>query len=230
MVSADAINDGKPGPASDRVKVRRRAMRGSYDPELVHAILDEAFMCHVAFVDDGGPVVLPTLHVRRDDVLYIHGSPANRMIKRVSEGVPVCVEATILDSLTLSRAVAQNSVNYRSVVAFGSGSEVLDPVLKREVMLELIDRVVPGRLDRLRPMTEKELRGVRVIAVELSEYSAKVRTGPPTDHASDYDWPVWAGEVPLRIVPGTPIPDPALPADTAVPEHVLSWGSDRRGV
>jgi nitroimidazol reductase NimA-like FMN-containing flavoprotein (pyridoxamine 5'-phosphate oxidase superfamily) len=216
-------------PATERVKVRRRAERASYDRDLVRQILDEALMCRVAFVDGGRPYVLPTLHTRQGDMLYFHGSQQNRMLDRML-GEPICVEATVIDSLVLGRSVFQNSMNYRSVVLLGTGQEVVDRDAKLEAMLALVDRLLPGRSPELRPLTEAELRSTRVIAVPLEECSAKVRTGPPVDKEADYDLPVWAGELPLRIVPGTPIPEPHLTPGVEPRDNVAAWGSGRSGV
>ncbi|MFD1541965.1 pyridoxamine 5'-phosphate oxidase family protein [Nonomuraea guangzhouensis] len=217
------------GPATDRVRVRRRAERASYDQDLVREILDEALLCRVAFVDDGRPYVLPTLHTRQGDTLYFHGSQQNRMLDRML-GEPICVEATVVDSLVLGRSVFQNSMNYRSVVVLGTGHEIVDRDAKLAAMLALVDRLMPGRGPELRPLTEAELGSTRIIAVPLDECSAKVRTGPPVDREADYDLPVWAGELPLRIVPGTPVPEPHLTPGIEPRDNLVSWGSGRSGV
>ncbi|MEU5863268.1 pyridoxamine 5'-phosphate oxidase family protein [Nonomuraea sp. NPDC047529] len=220
----------KPAPASARVKIRRRPARGSYDLNLVRSIFDDALLCHVAFVDGGNPVVLPTLHVRIGDELLLHGARQNRMMNEVAAGAPVCVEATVIDSLVLGRSVLQNSVNYRSAVVMGEGRAVEDPdeVLPR--MHALIDKLAPGRLPFLRPLTDAELRSVLLVSVPITEASAKLRTGDAGDAAADRSRPVWAGQLPLRVVAGAPIPDDHVPADMPVPGHLVGWGEERSGV
>jgi nitroimidazol reductase NimA-like FMN-containing flavoprotein (pyridoxamine 5'-phosphate oxidase superfamily) len=230
MASADATGETKAGPASDRVRVRRRAERGSYDVTLAYEILDEALWCRVAFVDDGQPLVLPTIHVRQGDRLLLHGARANRMLAQVAAGAPVCVEATVVDALALGRSVIENSMNYRSVVILGRGSDVVDRDAKAVALNALMEHVAPGRLPYLRPLEDAELRRTRVVEVPIAEFSVKVRTGPALDREADRDWPVWAGEVPLRIVPQAPVPDAYVAAGTPVPEHLSAWGERRRGV
>ena len=198
--------------------------------DLVYEVLDESLLCRIGFVQDGQPYVLPTLLVRQGDTLYFHGAQTNRMFRLMAEGSPVCVEATVVDAIVMGRSVFQHSMNYRSVVVLGCGQEVIDRDAKHEAMLALVDRVIPGRASGLRPLSEAELRSTRVIAMHLSECSAKVRTGPGVDNQIDYGSPAWAGELPLRIVAGTPVPDEHVPAATPVPRHVLTWGLERRGV
>lgn len=225
-----SLKSQKAVPVSDRVRIRRRPARGSYDVDLVHSILDEALLCHVAFVDGGDPVVLPTLHVRIGDELLIHGARRNRMMNKVAAGAAVCIEATVIDSVVLGRSVLQNSVNYRSVVVMGQGRAIedLDEVQTR--MNALVDKFAPGRLPFLRPLTEAELRSVLLVSVPITEASAKVRTGDANDAAADRSLPVWAGQLPLRVVTGAPIPDDHVPAGMPVPDHLVGWGEHRSGV
>jgi uncharacterized protein len=238
MVSRDADDrrmprsdtTAKSGPASPRVRVRRRPGRASYDLDVVRQILDESLMCHVGFVVDGQPYVLPTLHVRVGDSLLIHGSRRNRMFNLIAKGAPVCVEATVLDGLAMGRSVLQNSVNYRSVVVLGNGTAVEDPEAKLERMLALVEKFIPDRLPDLRPLTDAELASTLLVSIPLDEYSVKIRTGDGSDTAADRALPVWAGELPLRVVPGEPVPDRHVPTGTAVPEYLRSWGRDRTGV
>lgn len=220
----------KPMPASDRVKIRRRPARGSYDLDLVRSILDDALLCHVAFVDGGSPVVLPTLHVRIGDELLIHGARQNRMMNKVAAGVPVCIEATVIDSVVLGRSVLQNSVNYRSAVVMGEGRALEDPDEVRPRMNALVEKFAPGRLPFLRPLTEAELQSVLLVSVPITEVSAKVRTGDANDAVADRSLPVWAGELPIRVVAGTPVPDEHVPAGLPVPDHLVGWGKNRSGV
>jgi len=219
--------DSSAQPASERVRVRRRAERARYDLDLVHEVLDGALLCRIAFVHDGQPFIQPTLVVRQDDQLFFHGSHTNRMFAMLCAGDPLCVEATIVDGLVLGRSVYQHSMNFRSVVVLGRGVEIVDREAKLEAMLLLMERVVPGRHSQLRPLSNVELAGTRVISMKLSECSAKVRVGPPNDTEDDLMLPSWAGELPLRLVPGTPVPDPRLAPGTPVPDHVLEWGRSR---
>lgn len=220
----------KPAPVSERVKIRRRPARGSYDLDLIRSILDDALLCHVAFVDGGDPVVLPTLHVRIGDELLIHGARQNRMMNKVAEGAPVCIEATVIDSVVLGRSVLQNSVNYRSAVVMGEGRAVEDPDEVVPRMHALIEKFAPGRLPFLRPLTDAELRSVLLVSVPIDESSAKVRTGDANDVPADRSLPVWAGQLPLRVVAGTPIPDDHVREGMSVPDHLVGWGEGRSGV
>ena len=210
-----------PSP-SPRTEVRRVPDRARYDTEVVHGILDEALVCHVGFVSDGHPVVIPTIHARDGDRLYLHGSPASRMLRTLKRQVEVCVTVTLVDGLVLARSAFHHSMNYRSAVVFGPASEVTGPAEKLAAFRALVDHVAPGRWDDVRAPNEKEIRSTLVLALPLAEASAKVRTGPPVDDEADYALPVWAGELPLRIVPGAPVGDPRLAPGTAVPEHVTS--------
>lgn len=186
----------------------RRDERGSYDRALVHSILDEALICHVGFTTERGPVVIPTVHARIDDTLYLHGSPATRMLRTLGKGVEVCVTVTLVDGLVLARSAFHHSMNYRSVVVFGTATPVTDFAEKSRV-LDRITAQVAGdeRQASLRPHTEKEIRATSVLALPLVEVSAKVRTGGPVDDPEDLDLDVWAGVVPLSVQAGEPVPD-----------------------
>jgi uncharacterized protein len=208
-------------PTDERIRVRRLAERGRYDKETVAAILDEALVCHVGFVEDGQPYVIPTLHARADDVLYVHGSSASRMLSVLRGGVPVCVTATIVDGLVLARSAFHHSINYRSVVVLGVPSEVAGEE-KLHALRTIAQRVVPGRWDDIRQPNEKELRATRVLRLPLDRASAKVRVGPPKDEDADLDLPVWAGELPLRMVALEARAD-ALAAGTPVPPYLTAW-------
>ena len=192
---------------TDRTKVRRRRDRGRYDRETVHAILDEGLVAHVAVTTDHGPRVIPTTFVRVDDTVYLHGSVANDTYRTAAGGVPVCVVVTLLDGLVLARSAFHHSMNYRSVVAYGTASEVDDVGEKRRAFDALVERMAPGRSGEARPPTEQELRKTILLALPLREVSAKVRTGGPIDDPEDMDLPVWAGVVPLDLVAGEPEPD-----------------------
>ncbi|HEX2040754.1 MAG TPA: pyridoxamine 5'-phosphate oxidase family protein [Acidimicrobiales bacterium] len=189
---------------TDRTTVRRRAHRGRYDRATVHAVLDEALVCHLAVADEHGPVVLPTGFVRLGDELVVHGSSANRLLQLAAEGRPVCVAVTLLDGLVLARSAFAHSMNYRSVVAFGRG-RVLEGDEKAEALAAFVEKMVPGRTAVARPPTAQELAATLVVALPLDEASAKVRTGPPTDKEEDLALDVWAGVIPLEVVRGRPV-------------------------
>jgi nitroimidazol reductase NimA-like FMN-containing flavoprotein (pyridoxamine 5'-phosphate oxidase superfamily) len=187
-----------------RTKVKRHAERGEYDRATIDAILEEALICHVGFVADGQPYVIPTIHARDGDVLYLHGSPGSRMLRAIKDGVDMCVTATLLDGLVLARAVYNHSMNYRSVVVLGRAREVVDRDEKLRAMEHVVEHVVPGRWNEARQPNEKELNATMILALPLDEASAKIRTGPPTDFDEDLDLPVWAGVIPLDLRRGHP--------------------------
>ena len=216
-------------PPSPRTEVKRLPARSRYDSDVAHRILDEALICHVGFVVDGQPVVIPTIHARQGDRLYLHGSPASRMLRTLKREVDVCVTVTLVDGLVLARSAFHHSMNYRSVVVFGRACEVTGPE-KMAAFRALVDHVVPGRWNDVRAPNELEVRSTLVLALALAEASAKVRTGPPLDDEVDYALPVWAGELPLRTLPGTPVGDPRLAPNTVVPEHVTGWRQSSDGV
>lgn len=208
---------------SDRTRVRRLAERGVYDRADIDAILDEALICHVGFVHEGAPVVIPTIHARVGDTLYFHGSPASRMLREMKAGEEVCVTATLVDGLVVARAAFHNSMNYRSVVVFGTPTIVEDPDEKRMALEAVTDHVIPGRWADSRPMSDKEYRATLVASIPLTEASAKVRTGDPGDDDEDYDLPIWAGVLPLALTPGSPYPDAALRVDVEVPDYLRHY-------
>ena len=194
-------------PPTEHTRVRRHSERGSYDRALVHAILDEALVCHVGFVADARPFVIPTAFVRVGEWLYLHGAVANRMLGALASPAGVCITVTLLDGLVLARSAFHHSMNYRSVVVLGTAREVTEPSEKRAALDALVERMERGRSRAARAPNEKELAITRVLAVKLEEVSAKTRSGPPLDDASDYGEPCWAGVVPLKIVAGEPIAD-----------------------
>lgn len=206
-----------------RTKLKRRAQRGVYDHATILRILDEALVCHVGFVIDGEPVVLPTAYARIDDRLYLHGSPSNRMLRTGKGGVGLCVTVTLVDGLVLARSAFHHSMNYRSVVLLGVATEVVDPAEKRAAFRALVEHVAPGRYAAVRPPTDDEVTGTLVLRLPIEEGSAKVRTGPPIDDEADYGWPVWAGVLPLALRPGAPLPDPRLDPEHAVPAYVAGY-------
>jgi nitroimidazol reductase NimA-like FMN-containing flavoprotein (pyridoxamine 5'-phosphate oxidase superfamily) len=182
----------------------------------------------VGFVADGKPVVIPTGYGRAGDMLYIHGSTASRMFRALGKGADVCITVTLVDGLVLARSAFNHSMNYRSVVIFGNATLLEDPAAKREAMRAFTEHVMPGRWQEIRQPTEKELLATTVLAIQLVEVSAKVRTGPPIDDEQDYALRVWAGVLPLESLPGTPLPDDRLPGDIAVPEYVRKYTRRRR--
>jgi len=208
---------------TDRTRVRRVPQRGAYERETVDAILDETLISHVGFVHNGQPVVIPTLHARLGDRLYLHGSAASRMLRTLQKGVPVCVTATLVDGLVLARSAFHHSVNYRSVVVFGTAT-LMEPGEETVKVLELFtERLVPGRWADVRPPNRQELKGTKVLSLPLDEASAKVRTGPPIDEDEDYDLPVWAGVLPLATEVAEPQPDPRLDPAIETPGYVATW-------
>jgi uncharacterized protein len=208
---------------TERTTLKRLPKRGVYDREVVYGILDEAFICHVGFVADDRPVVIPTGFGRLDDRLYIHGSQASRMLRTVAGGIDVCVTVTLLDGLVLARSAFHHSMNYRSVVIFGRASIVEEREEKLAALVAFSEHVVPGRWAEVREPTEQELKATTVLSLPLAEVSAKVRTGPPLDDEEDYALPVWAGVIPLRLNAGAPIPDRRLPQNIEPPAYAINY-------
>jgi nitroimidazol reductase NimA-like FMN-containing flavoprotein (pyridoxamine 5'-phosphate oxidase superfamily) len=208
---------------TERTQVKRLPKRGAYDRETVFKILDEAFVCHVGFVVDGHPFVIPTNFGRSGETLYLHGSAASRMLRTLSQGIPVCVTVTLTDGLVLARSAFHHSVNYRSVVVLGTARLVEEPAEKMEALRLFTEHIMKGRWDDIRWPTEQEMKGTTVLALPLEEVSAKVRTGGPIDDEEDYSLPVWAGVLPLPVVPAEPIADVRLKAGTAVPAYMKGY-------
>ncbi|HYS56323.1 MAG TPA: pyridoxamine 5'-phosphate oxidase family protein [Thermoanaerobaculia bacterium] len=192
---------------TEKTRIHRLPERGNYDRATIHAILDEALICHVGFVVEGRPVVIPTIHACVADHLYFHGSPAAGMLRTLRNGVDACVTVTLLDGLVLARSAFHHSMNYRSVVVFGKAEEVTDREEKLRVLKALVEHVCRGRSADARGPNASELKQTLVLRVPISEASAKMRTGPPKDDAEDYTLPIWAGVLPLALAPGTPVPD-----------------------
>ncbi|MEU9288206.1 pyridoxamine 5'-phosphate oxidase family protein [Streptomyces sp. NPDC048275] len=210
---------------TDRTVPTRSKERAAYDHELVHAILDEGYVCHLGFVRDGAPVVLPTLYGRVGQRLYVHGSTGSRPLRMTGQadpGLPVCLTVTHVDGLVLARSAFHHSMNYRSVVVHGIAHQVTDPDEKREALDALVDRVVPGRSHDSRPANAKELAATAVIRLDLDEVSAKLRTGGPNDDAEDLSLPHWTGVVPLTKGYGTPIPADDLAPGIELPDYLAA--------
>jgi uncharacterized protein len=204
--------------------LKRLPDRGAFERATVYEILDAAFLCHVAFVVDGQPFVIPTSYARIGDELVIHGSAASRMLRNLSEGIPVCVTVTLVDGLVLARSAFHHSINYRSVMVFGTAHLVTDEQAKFDALKAFTEHIIPGRWPEIREPNAQELKGTTVLALPLREASAKIRTGPPKDDDEDMAIPVWAGVLPLTVTAGEPLADPLLPAATPVPAHVTNYG------
>ncbi len=207
---------------TDRSKVRRLPARGSHELEVIHAILDEGFLAHIGFEVEGQPFVIPTLYGRDDDRLFLHGSAASRMMRELEKGVPVCVTVTQVDGLVLARSAFHHSMNYRSVVAFGTARKVADAD-KREALRVISDHLIRGRWDDVREPNEKELKATIVLEFTIEEASAKVRTGGPVDDEEDYTLNVWAGVLPLTLAPGIPLPDTRIHREASLPTYVHAY-------
>ena len=208
---------------TERTQVKRLPKRGRYDEETVFQILDRGFVCHVGFCVDGQPFVIPTNYGRKGETLYLHGSAASRMLKTLSDGVPVCATVTHVDGLVLARSAFHHSVNYRSVVILGTARLVDDRAEKIEALRIFTEHVMKGRWDDVRQPTEQELKATTVLALPLAEVSAKVRTGGPLDDEADYTLPVWAGVLPLEIIARSPEPDPLRKNDPPLPGYLKNY-------
>jgi nitroimidazol reductase NimA-like FMN-containing flavoprotein (pyridoxamine 5'-phosphate oxidase superfamily) len=213
-------------PPSPRTQVRRLPDRGAYDRPTIDAILDEGLVCHVGLAIDGQPYVLPMNYGRDGDRLVLHGSAASRLLRALAAGSPACFTVTLLDGLVLARSAFHHSMNFRSVVLFGRAKPIDEPAAKVAALRAISEHLLPGRWDAVRPPDARELAATTVVEVSLDEASAKIRTGPPRDDPEDLDIAVWAGELPLAISAGAPVPDgQGVPAE--IPDHVRSWPQGR---
>jgi uncharacterized protein len=208
---------------TDRTQLRRLPKRGSHELDTIFAILDAALLAHVGFAVDGQPFVIPTLFGRDGEKLYLHGSAASRTLRELETGVPACVNVTVVDGLVLARSAFHHSMNYRSVVAFGTARKITDPAEKTAALLVISEHVIAGRWDDVRPPTEKELKATTVLQLIIDEASAKIRNGEPLDDEEDYSLPMWAGVLPVILTTGTPIADGRLPEGTAVPNYIQNY-------
>jgi uncharacterized protein len=232
MTGAPIMRPGRSGRPSDRIRVRRSPKKGHYDRARIEGILDRGLVAHVAFVDNGEPVCIPMLYARVGDSLYIHGSRASRMMRILSAGAPACVTVTLIDGLVLARSVFEHSANYESVVAFGRFVPVDEPAKRLAALESFTEKIVPGRWGEVRQPSAKELKATTILALEIEEAAAKVRSGPPDDDDSeDAALPVWAGEIPIVIAFGTPVPSPGLrpgiPVSSSV-DRLLQRSGDER--
>jgi nitroimidazol reductase NimA-like FMN-containing flavoprotein (pyridoxamine 5'-phosphate oxidase superfamily) len=214
---------------TERTRLRRLPQRGSFERARLNAILDEALWCHLGFVLDGQPFVIPTIHARIGERLYVHGSAASRMLRAAAGGLPVCVTASLLDGLVLARSAFHHSMNYRSVVVLGCAREVVEAEEKHAALRAIVEHVAPGRSRDVRGPSPQELKGTTVLWLPIEEASAKVRSGPPLDDEDDYALPCWAGVLPLRLTPGEPLADPRLPQGVPVPGYVSDYQRPKRG-
>ncbi len=213
----------EPYSPTARTRVTREPERAVYDRAAAYQVLDEGFICHVGFVVDNQPFVIPTGYGRSGDNLYIHGSAASRMLRNLDQGIAVCVTVTLLDGLVLARSIFNHSMNYRSVVVLGTAVAVEDSAEKLQALRTLSEHILPGRWEESRQPNERELKATLVMRLPITEYSAKMRTGPPIDNEEDYSFLTWAGVVPLQMVAGSPINDPKLDPKTPVPSYVPSY-------
>src|SRR5713226_5855746 len=208
---------------TDRTKVLRKPDRGSYDRELICSILDEAFVCHVAFIADALPFVVPTNYVRVGDKLFLHGSIASRLMKTLASGAPFCLSVTLLDGIVCAPTAVGHSVNYRSVVVMGKAESVEGEPAKLAAMRDFVEYVIRGRWATVRPPSEQELKGTMVVAVPLVEASAKVRTGFAIDDEEDYASSAWTGIIPMKWTAPTPVPDPRGNSKNPIPSNLLNY-------
>jgi nitroimidazol reductase NimA-like FMN-containing flavoprotein (pyridoxamine 5'-phosphate oxidase superfamily) len=213
---------------TERTTLKRLPKRGQYDRDAVYRILDEGFICHVGFVADGRPVVIPTSYGRIQNDLYIHGSAASRLLRSLSEGIDVCVTVTLIDGLVLARSAFHHSINYRSVVIFGKAGVVDERDEKLRALRAFTNQIVPNRWEEVRQPDESELQATLVLKLPLVEASAKVRTGPPIDDEEDYELPVWAGVVPLKLTAGAPVGDDRLQAGIDAPDYAVNYARPPR--
>lgn len=210
-------------PVTARNRVRRLPARSAYDKAAIYPIIDEALICHVGFVDEGQPFVIPTIHGRQEDTLFLHGAKASRLLKVVQSGQPVCITFTLLDGLVMARSVFHSSMNYRSTVVFGVGRVLEDPAQKLHALAVITEHVARGRWQEARQPTEQELNATAIAALTIESASAKVRSGPPVDDEEDYALPIWGGVLPLRQQVMEPAADGRVKEGVAVPASLRHY-------
>lgn len=216
-------------PVNDANRVTRKPERGKYDKSTIYPIIDEALICHVAFVQDGRPFVIPTLHARDGDDLLLHGATTSRLLQHVRDGNDVCIAITHVDGLVLARSVFNHSINYRSVVLFGAGKPIADPDERMRALAIFTERIMPGRWADARPPNPQEFKATTAVRVPIELASAKVRVGSPKDDEEDLGLPVWAGVVPVRTAYGEPLASPDLREGIAVPQYIRDFLERRQG-
>jgi uncharacterized protein len=214
-------------PPSERSSVKRLSNRGVYDRTTIDEILDEGLICHVGFSANGQTFVLPTIHVRIGDRVFLHGSPASRLLQALANGAEACLTVTLVDGLVLARSAFHHSMNFRSVVLFGTATVVEDEAEKLAVLEALTEHLIPGRWADVRRPTPQELRQTRVLSIPIHEASAKVRTGPPLDDEPDYELPIWAGVIPLRLSAADAVADPKLKPGIEPPLYAVNYAGPR---
>lgn len=208
---------------TQRTQLRRLPKRGFHDSASINQILDAGFLAHVGFQVEGQPFVIPTLYGRDGEKLYLHGSAASRMLGELEQGAPACLTLTLVDGLVLARSAFHHSMNYRSVVAFGTARKIEDEAQKRNALRVVSEHLIRGRWDDVREPNAKELKATSVLEFQIEEASAKVRQGPPLDDEEDYSLPMWAGILPVKLKTGTPTPDTRLAPDTALPRYLANF-------
>ncbi len=213
--------------STERSTVKRLPARGNYDRAVIHQILDAGLVCHLGFVVEGQPFVIPTTYVRVGETIYVHGSPASRMLQSLERGIAACLTVTLVDGLVLARSAFHHSINYRSVVVFGTAVLVSDPEQKLTALKALTDHLIPGRWAEIRQPSPQELKKTLVLGIPINEASAKIRVGPPIDDEEDYQLDVWAGVIPLKMTAENPIPDGRLSNDILPPEYASAYGGPR---
>jgi len=205
---------------SHRSKIKRIPSRGYYDKKTINQIIDEALYCHVSFVHDNQPYIIPTIHARLNDRIVLHGAKGSRMMKHIAEGNEICIAITHMDGLVLARSVFHHSMNYRSVVIFGKGKLLENKVEKLEALKTITEHLIPGRWEDARKPNKKELNATTVVSIDINEASAKIRTGPPIDDEEDYKLTVWAGVIPISQKFDSPMNDPKLNEDIVLPNYI----------
>lgn len=213
---------------TDLNRVKRIPKRGAYDKETVYAIVDDALICHVGMIEEGRPVVIPTIHARDGDNLLLHGASTSRMLNHVGAGHDICVTVTHLDGLVLARSVFHHSMNYRSAVLFGKGALIEDADEKMKALEIFTEKLIPGRWDDARQPTPNESKATHIVSVPIDLASAKVRVGPPGDDDEDYSLDVWAGVLPMRTVFGELEADPLLKDGVAVPQYIEAYRDSKQ--
>jgi uncharacterized protein len=215
-----------PAPTA-RTRIVREPQRAVYDRDAVYQILDEGFICHVGFAVEGQPYVIPTSYARKNDLLYVHGSAASRMLRNAGSGIPVCVTVTLLDGLVLARSIFNHSMNYRSVVVLGTAVSIEDRAEKLTALQALSEHILPGRWKDSRQPNEQELKATSVLQLPIEEFSAKVRQGPVIDDEEDYSFPAWAGVIPLSMISHPPVDDSRLLEGITAPEYAKRYSRKR---